>query len=56
MEWFLSQSTNLTCPDCRSQMFTVDELRGAAMVLKDTKKREQASFVVPQKFTCCVKH
>ena len=39
MEWFLSQSSNLTCPDCRSQMFTVNELRAAATVLKDTKKR-----------------
>jgi hypothetical protein len=53
MEWFLSQSSNLTCPDCRSQMFTVDELRAAATVLKDTKKRE--SSFIHQKIACCYK-
>ncbi|GFH44543.1 predicted protein [Chaetoceros tenuissimus] len=53
MEWFLSQSSNLTCPDCRSQMFTVDELRAATIVLENAKKRE-ATFIY-RKFACCLK-
>lgn len=47
MEWFLSQSSNLTCPDCRSHMFTVDELRAAATALNDSVKKDEkdvASF------------
>ena len=40
MDWFLSQSSNLTCPDCRSQMFTVDELRAAAEALNGMNKQD----------------
>lgn len=52
MEWFLSQSSNLTCPDCRSQMSTVDELRAAVEALKNAKKDNEedvGSFL--KKFT-----
>ncbi|GFH44545.1 hypothetical protein CTEN210_01019 [Chaetoceros tenuissimus] len=41
MKWFLSQSSNLTCPDCRSQMFTVDELRAASKVFLDDANKDE---------------
>ena len=52
VEWFLSQSSNLTCPDCRSQMFTVDELRAAADVLNGRKKNEEDLRSFRKKFIC----
>ncbi|GFH44546.1 hypothetical protein CTEN210_01020 [Chaetoceros tenuissimus] len=53
MEWFLSQSSNLTCPDCRSQMFTVDELRAASKAFfDDTNKDEKDVASFRKKFIC----
>ncbi|GFH44544.1 hypothetical protein CTEN210_01018 [Chaetoceros tenuissimus] len=53
MEWFLSQSSNLTCPDCRSQMFTVDELRAASKAfLDDANKDEKDVASFRKKFIC----